>query len=156
MSDLHHRPPTSGPICPNSAASDRCEDSEDPSRKLLARLRCSALWISFFCCAVACGWLATMKPVAAEGLDQRQTVDLSVLSCADLLRMPLPQALVVVGWIGGFYAGLKNDTIVHVLSFIDDADRIVDLCRNNGSSSVMTLVEQTFGLVRPPRAPSGP
>jgi hypothetical protein len=70
--------------------------------------------------------------------------------------MPLPQALVVVGWIGGFYAGLKNDTRVHVLTFVDDADQIIGLCRTNGSSSVMTLVERTFGLVRPPRPEGSP
>jgi hypothetical protein len=64
--------------------------------------------------------------------------------------MPLPEALIVVGWIGGFYAGLRNDPRVQLSIFADDADRILNLCRTSQSTSVMTLVERTFGRDRPP------
>lgn len=93
-----------------------------------------------------------MDPVRAESsFEGNQIVDMSSLSCAELLRMPLPQALMAVGWIGGFYAGLKNDSRVNILMFAGDADQIIALCRKNELTSVMTLVERTFGLVRPPR-----
>jgi len=97
-----------------------------------------------------CAWLAIAKPIGAQSLEDNPSVDMSALSCADLLRMPLPEALIVVGWIGGFYAGLRNDPRVQLSIFADDADRILNLCRTNQSTSVMTLVERTFGLVRPP------
>jgi len=103
-----------------------------------------------FCSIVLCAWLAIAKPLVAESLEDNPSVDMSALSCADLLRMPLPEALIVVGWIGGFYAGLRNDPRVQLSIFADDADRILNLCRTNQSTSVMTLVERTFGLVRPP------
>jgi len=77
---------------------------------------------------------------------------MAALNCADLLRMPLPEALIVVGWIGGFYAGLRNDSRVQLSIFADDVDRILNLCRSNQSTSVMTLVERTFSLIRPPTA----
>ena len=67
-----------------------------------------------------------------------------------MFRILLVEALIVVGWIGGFYAGLGNDPRVQPSIFADDADRILNLCRTNQSTSVMTLVERTFGLVRPP------
>jgi hypothetical protein len=103
------------------------------------------------CCLLLCAWLGTVNLVRAESLEGNRIVDISALSCADLLRMPLPQALIAVGWIGGFYAGLKNDSRVNVLVFANDADQIIALCRKNESTSVMTLVERTFGLVRPPK-----
>ena len=104
----------------------------------------------FFCGVVLCAWLTIAKPIGAQSLEDNPSVDMSALSCADLLRMPLPEALIVVGWIGGFYAGVRNDPRVQLSIFADDADRILNLCRTNQSTSVMTLVERTFGLVRPP------
>ena len=151
MSVPRHPSSTSNESRANCAERERCEDLTDSSASLFPHLRCAALWTAFLCCVVVCAWVATMKPVRAESFEENQTVDISSLSCADLLRMPLPQALIVVGWIGGFYAGLKNDTRVQVLKFADDADKIITLCRTSGSTSVMTLVERTFGLVRPPR-----
>ena len=106
---------------------------------------------AFLCCVLLSAWLETVNLVRAESLEGNQIVDMSSLSCAELLRMPLPQALIAVGWIGGFYAGLKNDSRVNILMFAGDADQIIALCRKNESTSVMTLVERTFGLVRPPR-----
>jgi hypothetical protein len=113
--------------------------------------RCAAPQTAFLCCLLLCAWLGSVNFVRAESLEGNRIVDIPSLSCADLLQMPLPQALIAVGWIGGFYAGLKNDSRVNVLVFADDADQIITLCRKNESTSVMTLVERTFGLVRPPR-----
>jgi hypothetical protein len=57
-------------------------------------------------------------------------------------RMPLPRALVLAGWIGGFYAGLKNDTKVDVPAFVNNADHMIALCREHESMRLMALVEQ--------------
>ena len=96
-------------------------------------------------------WLGIVNLVGAEGLEENQVVDMSSLSCGELLRIPLPQTLIAVGWIGGFYAGLKNDPKVNVPALADKADQIVALCRENESTSVMVLVERTF---HPLQAPS--
>jgi len=117
----------------------------------LLHLRCVAQQTAFLCCVLLCVSLGTVNLVRAESLEGNRIVDISSLSCGELLQMPLPQALIVVGWIGGFYAGLKNDSRVDILMFAGDADQIIALCRKNESTSVMTLVERTFGLVRPPR-----
>jgi len=116
----------------------------------LLHFRSAALQTAFLCCVLLSAWLETVNLVRAESLGN-QIVDMSSLSCAELLRLPLPQALIAVGWVGGFYAGLKNDSRVNILMFAGDADQIIALCRKNESTSVMTLVERTFGLVRPPR-----
>jgi hypothetical protein len=95
-------------------------------------------------------WLGIVNFVSAEGLEENRVADMSTLSCGEFLRIPLPQALIAVGWIGGFYAGLKNDPRVNVLVFADRADQIVALCRENESTGVMALVERTFHPLQEP------
>ena len=96
------------------------------------------------------GWLGIVNLVNAENPEGNRVVDMSSLSCGELLRMPLPEALIAVGWIGGFYAGLKNDPKVNVPVFADKADQIIALCRENESTSVMALIERTFHPLEAP------
>jgi hypothetical protein len=91
-------------------------------------------------------WVGITGPVDAESPKEGLiVVDMSSFSCGDLLRIPLPQALVVVGWFGGFYAGLNDDPKVNLSMFVNDAEEVIALCRENESTSVMALVERTFG-----------
>jgi hypothetical protein len=69
----------------------------------------------------------------ADDLEGQRVVDASLITCGEFLRMPLLRALVLVGWVGGFYAGRKNDTKVEVPAFMDEADRVISLCRENES-----------------------
>src|SRR5690242_4105360 len=61
----------------------------------------------------------------AEDLGDHQIVDMSSVTCGDFERFPLPRALVAIGWVGGFYAGLKNDTRVDIPVFVDKAERVM-------------------------------
>lgn len=88
--------------------------------------------------------------VSAGSPERNRVVDMSSVSCGELLRMPLPEALIAVGWIAGFYAGLKNDPKVNVPVVADKADQIIALCRENESTSVMALVERTFHPLQAP------
>jgi hypothetical protein len=56
-----------------------------------------------------CAWLGVVSFVSAESAERIRVVDMASVSCGELLQMPLPQALIAVGWIAGFYAGVKND-----------------------------------------------
>ena len=78
----------------------------------------------------------------AEDLKGQQVVDVSLITCGEFGRMPLLRALVLVGWVGGFYDGRKNDTEVEVLAFADMAERVISLCRENESMRLMALVDQ--------------
>ena len=71
-----------------------------------------------------------------------EVVDVSLIMCGEFGRMPLLRALVLVGWVGGFYDGRKNDTKVEVLAFVDMAERVISLCRDNESMRLMALVDQ--------------
>lgn len=78
----------------------------------------------------------------AEDLEGQQVVDVSLITCGEFGRMPLPRALVLVGWVGGFYDGRKNDTQVEVPAFVDMAERVISLCRENESMRLMALVDR--------------
>ena len=86
--------------------------------------------------------VGTSFSARADDLEGQQVVDVSRITCGQLLRMPIGRAFVLVGWIGGFYAGRKNDTKVEVLAFVDEADKVISLCRDNESMRVMTLVDR--------------
>jgi len=101
---------------------------------------------------VFAAWLGIGNVVSAESPERNRVVDMSSLSCGDLLRMPLPEALIAVGWIGGFYAGVKNDPKVDVPMFANEADQVVALCRQDEAISVMALVERTFHPLQEPSA----
>lgn len=77
----------------------------------------------------------------AEDLEGQQVVDVSLITCGEFGRMPLLRALVLVGWVGGFYDGRKNDTKVEVPAFADMAERVISLCRENESMRLMALVD---------------
>jgi hypothetical protein len=78
----------------------------------------------------------------AEDLKAQQVVDVSLITCGEFGRMPLPRALVLVGWVGGFYDGRKNDTKVEMLAFVDMAERVISLCRENESMRLTALIDQ--------------
>jgi hypothetical protein len=78
----------------------------------------------------------------AEDLEEHRVIDISLVTCGEFGRMPLPRALVLVGWVSGFYAGLENDTKVDVPVFVEKAERVISLCRQDESMRLMTLVEK--------------
>jgi hypothetical protein len=87
--------------------------------------------------------LLRMHSVArADDLEEHRIVDASLLTCGDVERLTLPRALVTIGWVGGFYAGLKNDTRVDIPIFVDRAERVISFCRENQSMRLMAVVEQ--------------
>ncbi|HVM80505.1 MAG TPA: HdeA/HdeB family chaperone [Stellaceae bacterium] len=80
----------------------------------------------------------------ADDLEGQRVVDVSLITCGEFVRMPIGQALVLVGWVGGFFAGRTNDTKVEMLDFIDEAERVISLCRENQSMRLMTFVDEDW------------
>ena len=53
--------------------------------------------------------LGTGSSGRPKDLEGQQVVDVSLITCGEFGRMPLLRALVLVGWVGGFYDARKND-----------------------------------------------
>ena len=118
----------------------------------LAGLRSVLIGKTMLSFVLLCAWVGIAGAVDAESPKENLIVDMSSFSCGDLLRIPLPQALVVVGWFGGFYAGLNDNPKVNVSMFVDNAEEVIALCRENESTRVMALVERKFGPFKHPEA----
>jgi hypothetical protein len=86
--------------------------------------------------------VGTSVPARADEPVEQQVVDVSLITCGEFLRMPLAQALVLVGWIGGFHAGRMNDTNVEMQAFVGEAERVISLCHDNQPMRLMTLVDE--------------
>jgi hypothetical protein len=95
-------------------------------------------------CFIALYASTAIVSVAAQSAEENRIVDMSTFSCAELLRMPLPQALTVVGWFDGYYAGLEKNPEVNVSMAIDKAEHVIARCREHDTTSVMTLFGQEF------------
>ena len=91
-------------------------------------------------------YVGVVCPLHAEDLGQSGVVDIAQFTCNDLQQMPVPRALVLVGWIAGFYAGRIGETRVDVPAALDSTDRVLGECRKNGSRRLrlMNLAEQEF------------
>jgi len=61
----------------------------------------------------------------------------------ELARLPVPRALLVMGWVAGYDAGLKHETRVDVPEFWT-TQRVITLCRDIESTAVITLVDQAL------------
>lgn len=75
-------------------------------------------------------------------------VAVASITCGELQRLPPATALLLAGWIGGFYAGLRNDTVVGSLAFEKEANRVCSRCLEDGAMTLMALVEQDLHLGR--------
>jgi len=88
-------------------------------------------------------------PAPAQELEYPHVVNMALLTCREVEQYPIPRALLVIGWIRGYYDGLKHETEVDVPQFLEDADRVISLCRDNESTALMTVVEQALRPDRP-------
>jgi hypothetical protein len=88
-------------------------------------------------------YLSIVSSAQADDMEGKpEVVDVSLITCGEFGRMPLPRALVLVGWIGGFYAGRNGDTKVEVHTFVDAAERVIAVCREHESMRLMVAVDE--------------
>ena len=87
---------------------------------------------------------------------QQGMVDLATVTCRDFLQLPLPKALLLLGWVAGFNAALDNDTHVDPSAFLEKAERIISSCRKNGSMRVMNFAEKEMRRGRGPAEATPP
>lgn len=99
--------------------------------------------------ALAVAVMSGAPAVAEELGHEQEIVDVSRITCGEFGRMPLPRALVLVGWIGGFYAGQTRETRVEVPAFIEVADRVIALCREDEAKRLMAVVDEEVQRLDP-------
>ena len=133
-----------------NAALKNASSRQAPFAEVLRRTRrLRAAHATIVSCTFLYTWVGIVNCINADDPEGNRVVDMSSFTCGEFLQLPLPQALIAVGWIGGFYAGLRDDPKVNVMEFADKADQIIALCRENQSIGVMALLERTFPVQAP-------
>jgi hypothetical protein len=77
-------------------------------------------------------------------LEERPLIDITTVSCRELLKTPLPRALVLVGWLGGYFSGLRNESKVDPRKFIEGADRVLLRCQEDETLALIEVAKREF------------
>ena len=72
------------------------------------------------------------------------TIDVAKISCEQfvLLRVADPDYLAI--WLSGFYNGKRNNTVVEIQKFKENAEKVKRYCLYN-KGSLMEAVEKVMG-----------
>ena len=114
------------------------------ARKFSARWSARARNLTIFSLILLHAQFGSSFLAHAGDVWEQRIVDASLVTCGDLDRLPLPKALVAIGWIGGYYAGQTNNQKIDTSLFIDRAERALTLCREHKSMRVMEAVDQVL------------
>ena len=70
------------------------------------------------------------------------TVDMSALTCSDLLGLDSDDAGTVIFWLHGYYGGLAKDTKIDVKSIERGAKVLGEYCAKNKKTTVMNAIKK--------------
>jgi acid stress chaperone HdeB len=75
-------------------------------------------------------------------------LDVSKITCEQLITWSVTDPRNIAMWIGGFYNGRRNNTVIDTQSFKDNVDKVTDYCRGHRAVTVMQAVET---VLSPPK-----
>jgi acid stress chaperone HdeB len=74
------------------------------------------------------------------------TVDVAKITCKQYLAYTITDPRFIAIWLGGYYNGKRNNTVVDTASFKQHVDKVEDYCRLNLDDTVMHGVEAALGV----------
>ena len=86
--------------------------------------------------------------LAAPGAQAQMTVDLAKITCRQYLFDSLISANspMVAAWLGGYFNGKRNNTVIDIGAFRKNKDVVEDYCRLNQDLTVMDVATKALGL----------
>ena len=86
---------------------------------------------------VLCMVFIAFQAWGAESITKGQTIDVTTMTCKDMMSGNDTDRSVVVTYFHGFLAGKKNSTVVDVDAASALSDKVRDYCLSNPTSTVM-------------------
>jgi len=83
--------------------------------------------------------LAVATPAA-----NAQRVDLSKTSCKELIESGKDGLIIIWSWLYGYYSDQDADPVVDFDRLTKQGQRLVEYCRNNPSTDVITAAEPIY------------
>ena len=83
--------------------------------------------------------------IAASAAHAQTTIDVSKISCDQLVTARVASPDYIAIWLSGFYNGKRNNTVIDVQQLQDNAQKIRSYCLYNGKgTTVMEAVEKVL------------
>ena len=92
------------------------------------------------------GFLLTL--LAAPTARAQVLLDVSKITCDQLILWKVTDPQHIAMWISGFYNGKRNNTVIDTQSFKASVDKVTDYCRGHRETPVMQAVET---VLNPPK-----
>jgi acid stress chaperone HdeB len=73
------------------------------------------------------------------------TIDVSKITCDQYLLNKVANSRTVAAWLGGFYAGKRNNPVVDTMALERNAEKVSEYCGSNRNMTLMRAVETTLG-----------
>jgi acid stress chaperone HdeB len=90
-------------------------------------------------------WVGAISAVLLAWAAQAQTtIDVSKISCNQLVTAKVASPDYIAIWLSGFYNGKRNNTIIDVQQLQDNAQKVRTYCLYNGKGTVMEAVEKVL------------
>jgi len=94
--------------------------------------------------------LAAAAPAAAQ---EKMTVDMSKMSCAELTKLGFQDFAGITMWMSGYYNASVGSTVIDLYEFAQAAKTVKDYCATSPRATVMSAAERALGIKMPrPRA----
>jgi len=89
--------------------------------------------------------LAALAVLFASAAQAQTSVDVTKITCSQFLFDKIAPTKSIAIWLGGYYNGLHNNTVIDLGEMDQDIDKIEDYCRLHLSMTVVEAVKQALG-----------
>ena len=80
-------------------------------------------------------------------MQAQETVDVAKITCQQILKEELASPTHdIVLWLGGYYNGKRNSTIINLRTINDDEKKVRIFCYKNPDTTVLDAIKNVLGL----------
>jgi acid stress chaperone HdeB len=73
------------------------------------------------------------------------TLDVSKITCEQLLQNKVAAPRVLGAWLSGYYSGKRNNTVLEIQAVEKNGGKVMSYCRSHLNMAVMQAVEAALG-----------
>jgi HdeA/HdeB family len=92
---------------------------------------------------LAVGILLALAAIPARA---QTSVDVAKISCRQFISDDIALSKSIAVWLGGYYSGLRRDTVVDLGRMKQNIDKVQDFCRLNMDVTVMDAAKKALGI----------
>jgi hypothetical protein len=90
--------------------------------------------------------LSLAAPAAAE---EKMVVDMSKMTCAELVKLGFQDFAGITMWMSGYYNASVRSTVIDLYEFAQAAKTVKDYCATSPRATVMSAAERALGIKMP-------